>query len=909
MSEREFGNMPQRPGAEEETAVNGRILYDIAPVGILTYSSTGEVLAANRFLLAMLGSPSLEATKEVNLFAFPNLREAGISHVLKETLEICVPHELETEYVSRWDKRIFMRIVAFPLVTTSGSPERGMAIVQDVSLLKQAEQELKNSEERFRFLADKTPLGMAIVSAGGAFTYVNPAFVALFGYTLQDALTLKEWLTLVFHDSSLREVLHEAIRSGFDSLDKCSELEPHLDMRCKDGSFKKVRLKSFPISEQDLVLVCDDCSQLVLAWWAHRASEAKYQGLLEHLTDFVYTLDPEGLLLSINRAAARSLGYEPEEVIGRSISEIIPPDVRGFIPENLKKVLDEGYAEGLSKYVAKDGDIHYLEYRSVAIRPGDRPHYVVGVARDVTERVTMRRKLQESETKFQLLIESAHDGIIYIDAEGRIQFANPRMKEILKDSHPEGKMLRDYYDAENGEILRKNLEIRAKGLSSTYFASLTDLEGNYRQLVVSGTPFLDEKKNYRGAIGVYTDISELKKLEAQLQQSQKMEAVGTLAGGIAHDFNNILSGVLGYASLLKQLVAPGSQMAHYAEMIEKSAERGAALAGKLLAFSRKGKRFIQSVDVHQVVDEVVEILNHTLDRKITVHTEKNAPTSLIEGDPGQIQQVLMNLCINASDAMPRGGCLAISTGLTRADEAFCQGQESLASGSFLELRVEDTGEGMTEYVMERLFEPFFTTKEEGKGTGLGLSMVYGTVKDHGGTVKASSQIGKGSVFTVLLPLQDAQSKKAEPLAKRPIAYGTGTILVVDDEEIIRQLLTEMLQEMGFRVLSASDGVEALEKYRNNWRAIDLVIMDFIMPRLSGREAFLAMKEINSEVKVILSTGYGRDGAVEDALGQGIVGFVQKPFRAEELADVLASVFAAEQTQDLNGRSPFRPQRW
>ena len=293
-------------------------------------------------------------------------------------------------------------------------------------------------------------------------------------------------------------------------------------------------------------------------------------------------------------------------------------------------------------------------------------------------------------------------------------------------------------------------------------------------MVVSGTPYLDSRGNYLGAIGVYTDVSELKKLEAQLQQSQKMEAIGTLAGGIAHDFNNILSGVLGYASLLKKHALPESQLAHYAEMIEKSAERGATLAGQLLAFSRKGKRFIQTVDVHQLIDDVVEILKRTLDRKIAVRCRKNAYASTVEGDPGQIQQVLMNLCINAKDAMPEGGRLILTTKTVELGETFCRGHDGLLPGLFLEINVEDNGEGMSEEVKSRLFEPFFTTKEDGKGTGLGLAMVYGTVKGHGGVVKVYSEVGRGSVFKVLLPLRgECFPIRADSIEKRT-TLGTGT---------------------------------------------------------------------------------------------------------------------------------------
>ncbi len=460
------------------------------------------------------------------------------------------------------------------------------------------------------------------------------------------------------------------------------------------------------------------------------------------------------------------------------------------------------------------------------------------------------------------------------------------MKAILGDAAPEGKNLREYYDDENRKVLEDNLAERPKGNSTTYSISLTDLEGNQHSLVISETPYFDSKGNYLGAVGVYTDVSELKKLEAQLQQSQKMEAIGTLAGGIAHDFNNILSGVLGYSSLLKKHTLPDSQLAHYVEMIEKSAERGATLAGQLLAFSRKGKRFLQPVDVHQLIDDVIEILKRTLDRKIAVQCLKNAYPSTVVGDPGQIQQVLMNLCINAKDAMPEGGRLLLSTKTVELSDSFCRGHDGLHPGFFLEINVEDTGEGMSDQIKTRLFEPFFTTKEEGKGTGLGLAMVYGAVKGHGGVVKVYSEVGRGSVFKVLLPLREESPPiKANSLAKRT-ALGTGTVLVVDDEDIIRRLLGEMLEELGFTVISARDGEEGLGIYRERWKEIDVVIVDMIMPKLSGREAFLEMKKINPSVQVILSTGFTKEGAVQETLDEGITWFIQKPYRLEELSEAM-----------------------
>lgn len=744
---------------------------------------------------------------------------------------------------------------------------------------------LLKSEMRFQLLAEKTPLAIAIVDHKGFLEYMNPMFTTLFGYSVKETPTLQACLTRVIPDEASRNMVAGLSRGQGDSI-AGDEDQPHVAVLCKDGSSRNVRFRAFSLDDEKRVITCEDNSELVRALGARRASEEKYVGLLENLTDVVYCLDVDGTLLSVNKSAARLLGYKPGEVIGRNIAEVIPEWARKHVPGNLQKVLQEGVAQGISQYRGKDGSIFYLEYSSTLIQPDDQPAYVVGVARDVTDRIVTKKALKESEAKFKLLVESAHDGITYVDPSGYIQFCNPRMKEILRDPAPEGKDLREYYDEENRRILEEHLAVRSRGESTTYLVTLTDLDGNSHKTVVSGTPYLDGKGNYIGSIGVYTDVSELKKLEAQLQQSQKMEAIGTLAGGIAHDFNNILSGVLGYASLLKTHTFPESQLAHYAEMIEKSAERGATLAGQLLAFSRKGKRFIQTVEVHQLIDDVVEILKRTLDRKISVRCRKEAHSSAVEGDPGQIQQVLMNLCINAKDAMPEGGRLLLSTKMVDLDEAFCRGHDGLCPGAFLEINVEDNGEGMGDQVKSRLFEPFFTTKEDGKGTGLGLAMVYGTVKGHGGAIKVYSEVGRGSVFKVLLPLQKDSLPISVSVLERKTALGSGTVLVVDDEDIIRELLGEMLEELGFAVISARDGTEALAIYCEQWQEIDVVIVDMIMPGLSGREAFVEMKRINPSVRVILSTGFTKEGAVQETLDEGIAWFIQKPYRLEELSEAM-----------------------
>ncbi len=745
---------------------------------------------------------------------------------------------------------------------------------------------MREALEEFRLLAEAIPLGAALIDSHLGLLYTNPAFERIFGCSSGDLTTVPVWLERSSLDETSRRSVLEALQGLSSRSTACEGLALQVTAGCAGGARKDLALKVFERPNGECMVLCEDVSELTHVRMDREDSEDKYRDLLEHLTDFVCTLDSRGRLLTINSAALKALGYESEEVLGHSIEKLIPPALRNSIPDNLLKVAKEGSTAGVSQYVTKDGGTRHVEYRAATIVTDRSSPRIVAVARDVTDRIRMKKALKESEIRFQLLVESAHDGIMYIDSEGTIQFTNPRMREILRDRQPEGKNLKDYYDEQNREILEDKLRVRRSGESTTYFITLTDLEGFRHEMVVSGTPDFDHENNYLGAMGVFTDISELRKLEAQLQQSQKMEAIGTLAGGIAHDFNNILSGILGYASLLKKRAASDSRLAHYADMIGKSAERGAALAGQLLTFSRKGPRFVKNVDVHKLIDDVMEILHHTLDRRILIVTGKDAESSVVEGDPGQIQQVIMNLCINAKDAMPKGGRLLVTTDALEVDEQYCRSREGLRPGPYLKITVEDTGEGMPEHVRRRVFEPFFTTKEEGKGTGLGLSMVYSAVKSHAGYVEVYSEPGTGTSFKMLFPLKRAAGVDLEPARRDEVAMGTGTVLVVDDEEIIRTVLADMLREMGFRVLTAEDGQEALEIYSESWRDIDAVIMDLIMPRLGGKGAYRAMREINPSVRVILSTGFSRDRAIEEALSEGVVAFVQKPFRIEELSNAI-----------------------
>ncbi len=379
--------------------------------------------------------------------------------------------------------------------------------------------------------------------------------------------------------------------------------------------------------------------------------------------------------------------------------------------------------------------------------------------------------------------------------------------------------------------------------------------------------------------------------EDQLRNVQKLEAVGTLAGGVAHDFNNLLVGILGHSQLIQRRCEPGSAIAASAEVIDQAAARAAELTGQLLAFARRGKRREVPVDVHQIVAEVVAIVGPTVARRITIDQRLEAHTHVCLGDPGQLQQVVMNLAINACDAMPDGGSLTFTTGVTaQPPKAPTMGPE-VGPGPHLVLSVTDTGAGIAEEARPHIFEPFFTTKPVGQGTGMGLSTVYGIVGSHKGWLDLDVGTAGRTTFHVGLPLADQPAEPATGSEGEELAEGLGHILVVDDEAAVRGTLAAMLVALGYESTAVGSGAEAIEAYGASGTAFDLVILDLTMPVMDGMECLQALKGIDPSVPVVVSTGKAVDPDSEEWTALGLRGLVPKPFRMAELSRVVAAAMA------------------
>jgi PAS domain S-box-containing protein len=378
-------------------------------------------------------------------------------------------------------------------------------------------------------------------------------------------------------------------------------------------------------------------------------------------------------------------------------------------------------------------------------------------------------------------------------------------------------------------------------------------------------------------------------LEEQLRHSQKMEAIGTLAGGLAHDFNNLLSGVLGYADLAKMELEPNSAIYKDLEVIERTADRAAALVKQLLSFARKGKKHNVPFDLHVIIDEVITILKHTIDKRIKLSKQFKDRALYMVGDPGQMEQVIMNLSVNSRDAMPEGGELLFTTDIVYLDDKFCKNNPTAKPGFYISVCIKDTGIGIPEKIKSRIFEPFFTTKEQGKGTGMGLAVAYGIVTNHCGFVEVESKINKGTTFKMYLPLQETEQRRDSKISDQLPLAGNGGIMVVDDEDVVCEVMERMLKTLGYRTFVAKNGQEAVKYYNMSKDHIDLVLIDMIMPQMNGRDCFRALKEIDPSVKAVLITGHIPEDMAYDALNDGMKDIIFKPFSKSRLAQVIHDV--------------------
>jgi PAS domain S-box-containing protein len=623
-----------------------------------------------------------------------------------------------------------------------------------------------------------------------------------------------------------------------------------------------------------------------------REAELRLRAVIRGLPEMVLVYDRDGTILELNRAAVEALESEDRKLVGSNLRSLVAPHCVDDLAAHLARTRAGGsHTYDIVYRTPDDGQLE-VEVTEATIRTEERDA-ILAVARDIGG----RRRAEEERTLLAAAVQQAGEMIIITGADGRIRYVNPAFEGITGYTREEAigssiRILRGEGDGE--QDWKEMLERTTSG--RTWRGQMRRKRKDGRIYVSRGTvsPVRDESGNIVNYVGVEQDISQEEELERALHQAQKMEAIGTLAGGVAHDFNNLLTGILGYANLIFRVAPAGSELKEMAEIIETSADRAAQLTKQLLGFARRGKHRNLPIDLNETVERVVRLLGRTVSKNIQLVTHLEAEPSGILGDPTQIDQTLLNLAINARDAIEdKEGEIIIDTRRFVMDELYAARHPGCAPGEYVLVTVTDNGCGMTPEIQARIFEPFFTTKSREKGTGMGLSMVYGIVKNHGGAIYVYSEAGHGTSFKVFLPLSEAPAAEDTARAGPEPIRGTGRILIVDDEEVIRNTAASMLRHLGYEVVALADGVDAVLYYQHFGDSVNLVLLDMVMPKMGGHDCFLALKEIDPDVKVILSTGFGLNEAAQAILDAGALGFAQKPYRVTELSEVVAAVMRGE----------------
>ncbi|MGB6067032.1 MAG: PAS domain S-box protein [Desulfomonilaceae bacterium] len=617
-------------------------------------------------------------------------------------------------------------------------------------------------------------------------------------------------------------------------------------------------------------------------------NEKKYRGLVETAGDIIYQTDRRGFLRLVNPIGLRITGYSAEELIGKNYLDLIVPDhrkaVERFYTEQLVKRLPLTYHE--FPMITKRSQVIWLGQNVQLLTEDETVTGFQAIARDITDRKRAEEALKESENRYRDLFDHAIDCIYTVDLNGNFTSGNEAATRLLGYTRQELLRLnfKDIVDLEYlsvaEESFRKKIQNGAE-ITAPYEVLVRSknrtplwLEVTSRVIAKDGKPI--------GVHGTARDVTERKRLEERLRQAAKMEAIGTLAGGLAHDFNNLLQIVLGYADLIAIGKEKQEKDCQRARIIRDAATRGRDLVNRILTFSRKVETKPRPIDLNHELNQVEHLLRRTIPKMIEIELHLADNLHSINADPTQIEQILLNLAVNAAHAMPEGGKLSFETENVRLDEKYCRTHLETKPGEYVLLIASDTGHGMGKEILDRIFEPFFTTKERGEGTGLGLSMVFGIVKSHGGHISCHSKPGAGTSFKIYFPATEMEVAYDPEASPQMPSFGTETILVVDDEKPIRDLGEEILTAVGYQVLTAGTGREALETYVKAQNEISLVILDLIMPQMGGKQCLEELLKINPKQKILIASGHSSDVSTKESLATGAKGFVRKPYNMKEL---------------------------
>ncbi len=621
--------------------------------------------------------------------------------------------------------------------------------------------------------------------------------------------------------------------------------------------------------------------------------ESQYRYLVDSTSDSLYLVDAEGRYLFMNTNHANRLNLAKHEAGTLAYQDFHSDEQNAEFLAKVKTVYETGISIHDEHQSQRDGGYFLRTFSPVRANSDSRKIFAVAiVSKDITKRRKTEEALQKSEYKYRQLIEHSNEAI-FILTGGKISYGNSRTEKMLGYPMDDLRLI-----AFINLLISEDREMVFERQKSILQGDNTSLNYSFRIINKDGATVWVEANSVAitwegepATLNFMRDITRQKRTEARLLQAQKMESIGTLAGGIAHDFNNLLMGIQGHASLSLIKLDKNDPNYEHIKTIQNLVQNGANLTKQLLGFARGGKYEVKRVDLNALIEKTSQNIGRTK-KEIRIHRSLAVDLWPTDADQGQIEQVLLNLFVNAWQAMPGGGDLYIETKNIALDESRFKSYSG-KTGRYVKISVTDTGVGMDEKTRERIFEPFFTTREMGRGTGLGLASAYGIIKNHNGFINVYSEKGKGATFNLYIPAavkKDAKGKYPDENDVIDTTPCTETILLVDDETVILDVASDMLKTLGYTVITAQDGPSALDLYRQNQAEIDLVILDMVMPDMSGGEVFDELKKINPKVKVLLSSGYSLNGQASRIIDRGCDGFIQKPFTMGDISRQLRAIF-------------------
>jgi two-component system cell cycle sensor histidine kinase/response regulator CckA len=746
---------------------------------------------------------------------------------------------------------------------------------------------------------DQSPASILITSLDGTIEYVNARFEEVTGHSRAEAVgATPRLLSSGRTPRTTYEAMWACLRSG-------STWKGEIENRRANGQTYWDEVTISPLRDESgrithYVAVQEDVTErrTYLAELSRR--EEQYRQLAENIAEVFFVVDVDfRRTIFVNHAYERVWGRSVASIYAEPFSfmEAVHADDRERLLANLAQVQageDPGSIE--FRVVHPDGSVRSVLSHAAPVRDElGRLYRISGFALDVTDRRRAADALAASEHRLRMLLETVNLIVLVLDLDGRVEYLNPFALALTGYSREEvvgtDWFTRFLPEGERVELRAVFTEMMASDRHAHHRNAVHAKAGGRRMIAWHNTVLRDEAGRPTGSLSVGEDVTERDRLEDQLRQSQKMEAVGRLAGGVAHDFNNLLTVIISYAQMLRDRLPPHDERIEEIEPILTAADSAAGLTRQLLAFSRQQVIQPRPVVLEDVVSQSAKLLRRVIGEDVTLQLRLDAPGGAVIIDPGQLDQVIMNLAVNARDAMPQGGTLGIETAAVELDDAYAQAHFPAVSGKYVRLTMSDTGVGMDAATSARIFEPFFTTKEAGKGTGLGLATVYGIVKQSNGFIWVYSEPGLGSTFRIYLPLcAGPATTPVAPAARVP--EGTETLLVVEDAAAVRAVVRKLLEACGYAVIEATSPREALDIARRRAGPIDLLLTDVVMPEMSGKALADGFAPLRPEARVLFMSGYTDDSIVRHGVLEPGVNYLQKPFTREAIARAVREVLDA-----------------